>query len=347
MPIELGAYASRAAFEREIEVLFASRYFVGRASDFPECGSYRSFRLGPRIITVRRMADGLRAFGNVCLHRSKLIDPIGDGTRNFFCGYHGWTYATDGVLSAAPMADLSCIRQKQLPTFRVQQWDDLIFLDVNNEAADLTKLSQALTHTGISFSPAFHRGSLTHRCNWKLLVDNVLESYHFNLVHRNTFLKSGFTSTSIHRWQRDDYLDTGLIEPLPDTSKLKTLQRLAHKATHLYKHAYIFPNLLLSNTSDLVGYVGRFHPEDERTTVLHWELFELPEMLKLPPAVRESLRDEASKFAATTLEEDRVMIEACQIGVASRMGGLQLQPSEDRVAAFHDYYREQMQHVCG
>ena len=346
MPIELGAYSDRTTFGHEVETLFTRRYFVGRASDFPERDCYRSFLLGSRVITVRRTAEGLRAFGNACLHRSNLIDPLGDGKRHFSCGFHGWSYDATGALALAPMTDISCIQRRQLSTFRLRQVEDLVFLDLGSEAVDLGKLPDALTHTGITFAPSFYRGSLTHRCNWKLLVDNVLESYHLNFVHRDTFLKSGFTSTSTHTWRGDDYVNTASIEPLPATSKLKTLQRLARKATHLYKHAYVFPNLLLSSTNDLIGYVARFHPVSEDVTDLHWELFELPEMLKLPPAVREHMRGEAIEFAVKTLEEDRVMIEACQIGMASHMGDLQLQPAEDRVAHFHQHYRMLMQHAC-
>ncbi len=345
MPIELAAYSERATFEREMGTVFASRYFLGRASDFPEKDCYRSFLLGNKVITVRRTAEGMRAFGNACLHRSNLIDPLGEGKRHFSCGFHGWSYDAEGALSLAPMTDIQCIQQRELPRFGLQQVDDLLFLDVGEAQSDVGKVSAALAHTGITSAQAFHRSHLRHRCNWKLLVDNVLESYHLNFVHRNTFLKSGFTSTSTHTWQGDDYLNTASIEPLPATSKLKTLQRLARNATHLYKHAYVFPNLLLSSTNDLLGYTARFHPVDHETTDLHWELFELPELLKLPSAVREHMKSEAIEFAMTTLEEDRVMIEACQVGMASRMGGLQLQPVEARVAHFHDHYNARMSHA--
>lgn len=345
MSIELAAYSERATFEREIGTLFATRYFVGRASDFPEKDCYRSFLLDNKVITVRRTAEGIRAFGNVCLHRSNLIDPLGDGKRHFSCGFHGWSYDACGALSLAPMTDIKCINQRQLPRFHLQQVDDLLFLDLGEAASDITKVPNALAYTGITFAPAFHRGHLRHHCNWKLLVDNVLEGYHLNFVHRNTFIKSGFTSTSTHTWQGDAYLNTASIEPLPTTSKLKTLQRLARKAKHVYKHAYVFPNLLLSSTNDLIGYAARIHPVDHETTDLHWELFELPELLKLPSAVREHMKSEAIEFAMTTLQEDRVMIEACQVGMASRMGGLQLQLVEARVTHFHDHYNARMTHA--
>jgi hypothetical protein len=39
------------------------------------------------------------------------------------------------------------------------------------------------------------------------------------------------------------------------------------------------------------------------------------------------------------------MVESCQIGITSELRSLQLQPVEDRVAQFHDYYSRCMSHA--
>lgn len=346
MPIELAAYSARDTFEREIGTLFTARYFVGRASDFPEKDYYRSFLLGDKVITVRRTTEGIRAFGNACLHRSNLIDPLGDGKKHFSCGFHGWSYDAEGALSLAPMADIQCIHRRQLPRFRLQQVNDLLFLDLGEATSDVAKVPGVLAQAGITFSQAFHRGQLHHSCNWKLMVDNVLEGYHLNFIHRNTFLKSGFNSASRHIWNLDQYTVVCHVETSPDEVKAKSLLRLLPNASHSYRHAYIFPNLVLSSTNNLIGYMGRMEPVSEDRTLLHWELFELPELLKLPQAIREHLRKEAIEFATTTLEEDRAVIESSQVGIRSRMGGFQLQPSEERVTHFHNYYQACMHRAC-
>ena len=345
MSIDLPAYSDHAIWRREIASIFSERLYVGSVYDFPEVDCYRSFTLDSKVVTVRRTAEGMRAFGNVCLHRSNLIDPIGAGKRRFSCGFHGWTYDAAGELELAPFSDKSCIGRRTLASYPLAESRGLYFLGARGQAPDVAKVAGALDGMGFGVAPSFHRSSLLHRCNWKILVENVLESYHLNFVHRNTFLKSGFTSTSTHAWEGDAYVNTASITPQPATSKINVLRKLARNADHRYRHAYIFPNLFVSNTNDLIGYIGQFMPVDAATTALSWELFELPEMARLPEAVKAHIRAEAIEFAATTLEEDRLMIEACQIGVSSELGSVQLQAVEERVTQFHDFYNGCMAHA--
>lgn len=346
MSIDLSRYSGPAAFNDEIATIFSERLYVGSPADLPEIDSYRSFRLGPKVITVRRTEDGIRAFGNVCLHRSNLIDPLGEGKRRFSCSFHGWTYGADGKLSFTPFTEKECIEHRALPVFPVAESAGFLFVGLSGQSPNIGKLPSVMDELALERSRPFHRETLVHGCNWKLLVENVLESYHLNFVHRGTFLKSGFTSTSTHTWEADGYVNTASIIPLPATDKTAAIHKLSRKASHSYKHAYVFPNLFISNTNDLIGFVGHLHPIDERTTQLTWELFELPELLALPDPIREHIRNEAIEFSQVTLGEDKCMVETCQIGITSDMASMQLQPIEDRVRQFHDYYNERTRHAA-
>lgn len=345
MSIDLARYSGAAAFADEISTILSERLYVGSLADFPEVDSYRSFRLGTKVVTVRRTDDGIRAFGNVCLHRSNLIDPLGDGKRRFSCGFHGWTYGTDGKLTFTPFTEMGCIKNRSLPVFPITESAGFLFVGLSGRPPDVDKFPGVIEKLGLKRSVPFHTESLVHECNWKLLVENILESYHLNFVHRGTFLKSGFTSTSTHTWEGDGYVNTASIVPLQATDKTAAIHKLARKASHSYKHAYVFPNLFISNTNDLIGFVSYLHPIDERTTRLTWELFELPEMLALPDPIRAHIRNEAIDFSQVTLGEDKCMVETCQIGITSEMASMQLQPIEDRVQQFHDYYNERTKHA--
>ena len=345
MSIDLAAYSDPSIYSTEVNSIFSERLYVGNSGDLAETDSYRSFKIGRKIVTVRRTDEGIRAFSNVCLHRSNLIDPLGDGKRRFSCGFHGWSYGADGELEFAPFTDKSCIEHRSLRVFPVAETDGFLFVGLSGEQPPIEKFSAAIKKLGVTRSPTFHSETLLHHCNWKLLVENILESYHLNFVHRGTFLKSGFTSTSIHEWASDAYINTASIVPDASTDKTKAIHRLAKNATHSYKHAYVFPNLFISNTNDLIGYVSHLLPIDETKTMLTWELFELPEMLLLPHPIRDHIRNEAINFSQITLGEDKCMVEACQTGVTSETGSIQLQPIEGRVKQFHDYYSERMRHV--
>lgn len=345
MSIDLPAYSDPSIFLAEINSVFSERLYVGAPGDLADIDSYRSFRIGRKIVTVRRTDEGIRAFSNVCLHRSNLIDPLGDGNRRFSCGFHGWSYDAKGELAFTPFTEKACIAHASLPVFPVAEAEGFLFVGLSGNQPPVDKFSGAMQRLKITRSRTFHREKLLHRCNWKLLVENILESYHLNFVHRGTFLKSGFTSTSVHEWASDDYVNTASIVPELATDKTAAIHKLARNATHSYKHAYIFPNLFISNTNDLIGFVSHLLPIDETNTLLTWELFELPQMLVLPDPIRDHIRNEAINFSQVTLGEDKDMVETCQIGVTSDMGSVQLQPIEARVKQFHDYYSERMRHV--
>jgi len=345
MSIDLSAYSDPSIFSDEINSIFSERLYVGAPGDLADVDSYRSFRIGRKVVTVRRTDEGIRAFSNVCLHRSNLIDPLGDGNRRFSCGFHGWSYDAKGELAFTPFTDKACIAHASLPVFPVVEADGFLFVGLSGEDPPVEKFSGAIQRLKMTRSRTFHREALLHECNWKLLVENILESYHLNFVHRGTFLKSGFTSTSTHEWTGDAYVNTASIIPESSTDKTAAIHKLARNATHSYKHAYIFPNLFISNTNDLIGFVSHLLPIGETKTLLTWELFELPEMLALPEPIRDHIRNEAINFSQVTLGEDKDMVETCQIGVTSDMGSVQLQPIEGRVKQFHDYYSERMRHV--
>lgn len=342
MPIDLSAYSERLAFDKEIASLFATRLFVGTAVSFPEIDCYRSLIIGDKVITIRRTKDGMKVFGNVCLHRSNIIDPLGEGKRHFSCGFHGWSYNADGELSLTPFTDKTRVKQSSLPTYPLAESSGLLFAGLSGAVPRIDKVSTALSKTRVTIGKTFHKEKILHHCNWKLLVENILESYHLNFVHRNTFLRSGFTSTSTHEWDADEYINLASITPLLATDKTSAIRRLARGATHSYRHAYVFPNLFISNTNDLIGFVSHIIPVDQATTLLTWELFELPELMALPDPIREHIRNEAIDFSRTTLAEDKSMVESCQIGISSSMRIMQLQPIEDRVQQFHDYYNRCM-----
>lgn len=345
MSIDLSAYSDRFTFDSEITSLFSQRLFVGTSPDFPEQDSYRSFSIGKKIITVRRTIDGIKTFSNVCLHRSNIIDPFGEGKRHFSCGFHGWSYDSNGELYLAPFTEKNCIKHRSLPSFPTVDSAGLIFAGLSGETPQTDHIPAALERIKISVNAPFHKEQILHYCNWKLLVENVLEGYHLNFVHRNTFLRSGFASSSTHQWEADGYVSIATATPLANADRTKAIRRLAKDATHIYRHAYIFPNLFISNTNDLIGFVSHLLPVDEKTTLLSWELFELPQLTTLPDAIRQHLREEAISFSRTALAEDKCMVESCQIGITSDTPNMQLQPVEDRVSYFHDYYVRCMNHA--
>lgn len=349
MSIEPAAYTRQDIFDAEIERLFAGRMYLCSIHELPEVDSYLAMRFGEASITVRHTAEGLRAFDNVCLHRCALIDPEGCGKRPFRCRYHAWSYAADGALRATPMVDSDDLSRRGLQSYPLTVVGEHVFIGLSGKAPVLDKMAHAMSETGIPLAnPApFHRGELLQQCNWKLLVENNIESYHLSFVHAQSFIPAGFVSKSDYAWEHDAYTCWSRCEPTEATSKTAQLQRLSRQSRHEFRHIFVFPNLFLTATNHMVGFRSYMLPLAPDRTLFKWELFELPALLALPMPVREQIRGESIRFTEVSLQEDKPMVEACQVGLSSRHAAIQLRAPDARIQRFHDYYAEQMHHAEG
>lgn len=345
MSIERSRYRDPGVFARELEAVFAERLFAGTQTDFARSGDYRSLLIGPKAVTIRRTRDAIRAFNNVCLHRNSLIDLPGYGNRPFRCGYHGWSYADDGALAAAPLTDMARIAMRRLDTYPISESDGLHFLGLCGVAPTVDEVAPILANTGVVLHAPFHTNVIEHACNWKLLVENVLEGYHLSFVHGNSFSPAGFTSTGRYTWCGGRYTSWSEMLPTEAADKTAMFRRIAPQAGHFYRHGYVFPDLFFSNTNSLIGFLSHVIPVNATRTQLAWRLFELPALKGLAPALRKHMKGEAIAFTQHALAEDKVHVEACQQGLEADGFEVQLQPQEARIGHFHALYRARMTDV--
>lgn len=342
--IDRAAYSDPTTLEAELDAIFFRRLFVGTRFDFLTPNAYRSLVLGRKALTLRRDGEDIRAYENVCLHRNALIDPPGVGERPFRCRYHGWSYDADGTLSDAPLADNNCITKRSLPRVPIAASDGLYFAGLRGIAPDVSEVSKALARAQIAMEAPFHRDLLHHDCNWKLLVENVLEGYHLSFVHGETFRPAGFTSTGNYSWDGGTHTSWNELRPTTANDKQAAMRRLSRQAEHVYRHIYVFPDLFVSNTNGLVGFLSHIVPKSATATQLEWMLFELPALKALPAALRTQIKTEAVAFTAKALGEDQLLVESCQSGMSCDGSTVQLQPCEGRIGHFHSLYAEHMQH---
>jgi phenylpropionate dioxygenase-like ring-hydroxylating dioxygenase large terminal subunit len=338
MSIDPRAYWQDEVLEREYRRIFARGLFVDTAAAFGQDGDYSSYQVCGRPFVTRHTEGGLRSFENVCLHRAKLIDPPGRGNRPFRCGYHAWQYGADGELQRAPLADDACIGRRQLQSCATVENRGLVFMAPEG-GLDAAHGTRALDGIGFEIGALFHSETLEHGANWKLLVENVLESYHLSFVHQESFVPTGISSaseTSETRLGRDSCLR--IRNKSADGAKA----RLLPGANSDYLHAYVFPNLFVSITGGLVGFISHFKPQDAGRTLLEWQLFETPLLLAQKGPLRSYIRQNAVEFTRKVLGEDLVVLEQSQLGVRHARGPHQLQPVEGRLAHFHETYLQMM-----
>jgi phenylpropionate dioxygenase-like ring-hydroxylating dioxygenase large terminal subunit len=150
---------------------------------------------GKPLLIVRDTDGGLHGLLNTCRHRGmRLVEDRACARRTLVCPYHGWTYALDGRLRHVPMAETFPGLDREaleLVRFPVAEHGGFVWgnprpgarLDVN---AWLGVIADDLHWLGIPDAVLFRRIETERACNWKLVIEAFLESYHIRVLHRDS-----------------------------------------------------------------------------------------------------------------------------------------------------------------
>jgi phenylpropionate dioxygenase-like ring-hydroxylating dioxygenase large terminal subunit len=193
-------YTSPAIYGREVDTLFRRGWICFAREDWlPNAGDYFAFeRFGEPLLAVRDAAGAVRVLSNVCRHRWHRVAEGRGNARSFQCKYHLWTYGLGGELLGAPQMEraegferASC----RLPELRVEGWRGFLYLSFDANAAPLApQLAGLDRHVG-PYHPERMRSlaplEYDSPWNWKVMIENFLESYHVTSIHPGT-LEPGF-----------------------------------------------------------------------------------------------------------------------------------------------------------
>src|SRR5262249_8620003 len=143
-----------------------------------------------------RGADGkARASDNACRHRATRLVDAPCSQKAMVCAYHGWTYDLDGRLMHAPHAEsFSCsLAARNLIEVPVVEIHGLIF---TGEGA-LGEVGADLAALDLDNHVVFKTSEVTRRCNWKLIVEAFLDSYHIRILHRDSVYRFFIDAASV------------------------------------------------------------------------------------------------------------------------------------------------------
>jgi Rieske 2Fe-2S family protein len=185
--LEAAFYTSQDIFDIDVRRVFAQHWiFAGTAAEIREPGDFFTVSVGPwSVIVLRDDDEQVRALHNVCRHRGArvLTEPRGS-VGNIVCGYHRWTYATDGSLLHAESQprdfDPSCFGLKQV---HVRDIAGLIFICLSEEPpSDLDEVAEVITPYLIPHqlerTKVAAQVDIVEQGNWKLVMENNRECYH-------------------------------------------------------------------------------------------------------------------------------------------------------------------------
>lgn len=195
------AYTSEEFFAVERDACLAAGWMcVAHVSQVAEPGDFLAVDLLDEPLVVVRGEDReVRVLSRVCVHRGMDLMPEGTElarqgkAKTLLCPYHFWSFDLKGQLVGCPSmerADGFARASTHLPRIRSAVWHGFIFVNLDGKA-------EALETQYATFSRAIAPWrteemeiaiSLDWQCrfNWKVMIENWMESYHHLGAHNQT-----------------------------------------------------------------------------------------------------------------------------------------------------------------
>ena len=186
-------YTDGDAYERERSSIFGHEWLIlGRTADLEQAGGYIAEEIAGYPVFVAVDGNGIPwAYHNVCPHRGGPIFFPGRGhTDSLTCKYHGWCFSYEGKLVNLPNfgdnPDMDPDQQR-LGQISMGHWGGFLWVALHGNVPPLLDaLGHLLEDTSdIPFDQLSHTAHVTRviDCNWKLFVENYLETYHIPSTH--------------------------------------------------------------------------------------------------------------------------------------------------------------------
>ena len=196
------SYTDNEFWEKECNTVLSNGWlFVGFVHELTKTGdALPIFIAGKPILIIKNENNKITAFHNVCSHRClKLVGERKNVGKLIRCPYHSWSYDLEGNLKSAP--HIGGINQHKpkgfnfknhgLKPIRIHIWHDWIFVNLNSKAKKFEEYAKPLfsKFKDIDFDKLKYAVTLDFgkiNTNWKFLIENFIEPYHVQFVHKTT-----------------------------------------------------------------------------------------------------------------------------------------------------------------
>ena len=348
-------YYSKEQHEKEMEKLFLpSWHLVGSTADLPKNGDFRTFDFLGTPIQLRNYNGKIHAFLNVCSHRHAILTNISSGNSDCIrCQYHGWEYAEDGKTRKIP--DAGCFRpfdrdRAQLTKFRIETCGELLFLTLAHTGPSLREfLGEHFDDIQKNYSDPYRlcwSWEFDYKCNWKVGIENTVESYHLPCLHKATF--TGIYPSEERQQHLLDERFSKMIYDTTEDPKVTFWQRWVVKqlggvSKDLYTHLLIHPNLVFT-TSDVLMHSHAYFPTSPTTSKGIVRLYALK---NIKPGFLKSLFAKSVAWNGKRMDkmvqmEDVSIFETQQKGIeATRHVGI-IGTREERIYVFQKFVQDRL-----
>lgn len=192
-------FTDEEIFSEEMKRIFEGGWiFVGHGSEVPNPGDYRLKQMGGKSVIMVRDKEGLvRLLLNRCRHRAAEVCHRDQGNTSFFrCGYHGWTYRSDGQLVGVPFPnaygeDFDKAAYGLTPVAEIGEYRGFVFASLQPTTVSFDDYLAGAREGIDMFCDASPEGEIEVRAgvtkmafkgNWKYVG---MDGYHPEFTHRS------------------------------------------------------------------------------------------------------------------------------------------------------------------
>lgn len=181
-------------YEAEKQTIFyRTWHLVGHVSEIAEPGQYVVCDVFQQsVLAIRGHDRVVRAFHNVCQHRGHRLVQTRRGRLGavLTCPYHAWAYGLGGELRNAPNCEgVKGFSKSEitLKPVRLEEFAGFWYVNLDPDAEPMAKAFVGAEAEIRRYCPDLDNLRLVHEkdyhvaANWKVVVDNAIEGYHFPL----------------------------------------------------------------------------------------------------------------------------------------------------------------------
>lgn len=203
--VDRNIFTAPAIFDLEMKYIFEGTWiYLAHESQLPKPHDFYTTTIGRQpIILMRNQAGEIHGFLNACPHRGATVCLSKRGNQKVLtCPYHGWSFNANGALisvkdqaSGAYSPAFDRFDHGLTPVPRLCNYRGFIFASLNPSVPDFESylggarlfIDMIADQAPQGWEVVKGSADYTYAGNWKLQVENGVDGYHFDIVHR-TFM---------------------------------------------------------------------------------------------------------------------------------------------------------------
>ena len=215
--VHKSVYADPAVFDAEMERIFGRAWiYVGHESQTPSPGNYWTTLIGREPVIMVRGQDGaVRVLHNRCPHKGARIISEACGTLGSVirCPYHGWMFGLDGKVRNVPFRagyegtgfNPDDPEFSLRPVARAGAYRGFVFCSLAADGPDLAAYLGGVASSLDNFVDRAPDGEVEvaggvmrvmQRSNWKIFLENLMDTGHPQATHESSFVAARQTVKS-------------------------------------------------------------------------------------------------------------------------------------------------------